>query len=65
VGGCLSEAGEEGVKADSTNPRNKVARPHHEKGKEEGRETASLRQRQCGVSEESGVDDSDDDFSWC
>jgi len=42
---------------------NKLARPNHQKGKEEGVEMASLRQRQCGVSEERGVDGGDDDFS--
>jgi len=46
-------------------PRNKLARPDHQKGKEEGREMASLRQRQCGVSEKRGVDENDDDFLWC
>ena len=45
--------------------RNKLARPDHQKGKEEGGEMASLRQRQCGVTEETGLDGSDNDFSWC
>ena len=43
-------------------PRNKLARPDHQKGKEEGRETASTRQRQCGVCDDTGLDGSDDDF---
>jgi len=30
-----------------------------------GRETASIRQRQCGVSDERAVDGSDDDCSRC
>jgi len=42
-----------------------LARPDHQKGKEEGKEMASIRQRQCGVSDERGVDGSDDDFWWC
>jgi len=63
--GCLSEPGEEGVKVNSTTPGNKLARHDHHKGKEEGGEMPSPSQRRCGVSEERGVDGSDDDFSWC
>ena len=35
-------------------PRYKLARPDHQKGNDEGMEMVSLRQRQCGVSEEMG-----------
>ena len=63
--GCLSEPGEDRVRQTQPTPRNKLARPDHQKGKEEGREMASQRQRQCGVSEERGVDGSDIDISWC
>jgi len=66
VQGYVSEPGEEWVKAHSTTPpRNKLARPDHHKGKEEGRELASIRQRQCGVSDDRGVDGRKNDFSWC
>jgi len=39
--------------------------PDYQKGEEEGRKMSSLRQRDCGVSEERGVEGSNDDFSWC
>jgi len=45
--------------------RNKPPRPDHQKGKEEGREMASMRQRQCGLSDERRVAGSDDHFTWC
>jgi len=39
--GSLSKYREEGVNPDSTNSEGNVARPNHEKGKEEGMEVAS------------------------
>jgi len=61
----LSEPRERGRRQTQPTPRNMLARPDHQKGKEEGVEMDSLRQRQCGMSEERGMDRGDDDFLWC
>ena len=38
--GCLSKPGERGRRQTQPTPRNKLARPDHQKGKEEGMEVA-------------------------
>jgi len=40
VEGCLSKPGERGRRQTQPTPRNKLARPDHQKGKEEGMEVA-------------------------